>query len=302
MSLFPGREVSVVPAEQPRHLRAVTFVDLWNLLRGAKGALGPLAQTFSWPSFAHELKEAAARSLGSSGIRFTAKTDQVHLLQEGVHIYGAASKYGLGPGSRQWLHETGGLSGFDVSIDRVKVEKYDCPHCGQKMRIRRESGTDAHLISDLMWLAWQDRYDVAIVVSGDADLLPSVERVQLSGRKVVVALFDGTSKASRRVAHGNISLNSVLLDGSIYPDGSRVSNLRRAFSRPHVSQATLQLVLEHGHDLEKVKDQVKNNVEAYLVDGWFTPNPKSTQPEEDQRSELLARIREETLDGLDNAK
>lgn len=128
-------------------------------------------------------------------------------------------------------------------------------------------------------------------------------QVQLSGRKVVVALFDGTSGASRRVAHGNISLNSVLLDRSIYPDGSRVSNLIGAFSRPYASyEATLPLVLEHGHDLEKIKDQVKNNVEAYLGDGWFTPNPKSTQPEEDQRSELLARIREKTLDGLDNAK
>lgn len=40
-------------------------------------------------------------------------------------------------------------------------------------------------------LAWEKAYDVAILVSGDADLIPAVEKIQDRGLKVVNATWQG---------------------------------------------------------------------------------------------------------------
>jgi uncharacterized LabA/DUF88 family protein len=46
---------------------------------------------------------------------------------------------------------------------------------------------DAALVTDLLALAWQGSFDVAILVSSDADFIPAVEHVQDKGLKVVNA-------------------------------------------------------------------------------------------------------------------
>lgn len=52
-----------------------------------------------------------------------------------------------------------------------------------------EKGVDAALVTDLLSLAWQRAYDVAVLVSGDADYIPAVEYVQAQGLKVINAAW-----------------------------------------------------------------------------------------------------------------
>lgn len=290
MSLNPP--VSVVPSEQPRTLRAITFVDLWNLLRGAKGALGVSAQGFEWHQFVAQLRFAASRAVAPDASH--AKVDRVHLLDEGVYVYGAPGRNSAGPGSPDWLSELAAESGITVKEETTKLEKYQCHQCDGRIKIRRESGADAHLISDLLWLAWQDRYDVAIIVSGDHDLLPSIERIQLSGRKTVAALFDGESLGTRRAAHSTVSLNGILSNPQIYPaDGvAAIYSGLPGGLRFRSANDVFPIILKHGHEPGRLRDRLLTDMEKLLGDNWFSPDRKSDLPEEEQKQAKLAEYRE----------
>ncbi|MCL0102036.1 NYN domain-containing protein [Dehalococcoidia bacterium] len=52
-----------------------------------------------------------------------------------------------------------------------------------------EKGVDIMLATDLLQYAWRDLYDVAILVSGDADFTYAVQAVKNSGKYVEVAAF-----------------------------------------------------------------------------------------------------------------
>jgi uncharacterized LabA/DUF88 family protein len=52
-----------------------------------------------------------------------------------------------------------------------------------------EKGVDIMLATDLLRFAWADRYDVAIVVSGDGDFAYAVQAVKDMGKHVEVAAF-----------------------------------------------------------------------------------------------------------------
>lgn len=50
--------------------------------------------------------------------------------------------------------------------------------------IYKEKGVDVKLAVDLLDMAYQDKYDVAIIVSSDTDLIPSIERCRELGKRV----------------------------------------------------------------------------------------------------------------------
>ena len=52
-----------------------------------------------------------------------------------------------------------------------------------------EKGVDVALAIDLLALAWEDAYDMAIVFSGDADFVGAVEHVMRKGKNVEVLAF-----------------------------------------------------------------------------------------------------------------
>ncbi len=58
--------------------------------------------------------------------------------------------------------------------------KYKCPHCGKESisRTHIQKGVDTRICVDLVTLAVRDRYDVGILVSGDADLIEPVRFVK----------------------------------------------------------------------------------------------------------------------------
>jgi len=58
-----------------------------------------------------------------------------------------------------------------------------------------EKGIDIMLATDLLYFAWNNFYDVAIVVSGDSDFAYALQAVKNMGRHVEVAYFEsGVSK------------------------------------------------------------------------------------------------------------
>jgi len=52
-----------------------------------------------------------------------------------------------------------------------------------------EKGVDAHIVTDLFTLAWENAYDIGILVTSDADFVPAVERIQEKGIKIINATW-----------------------------------------------------------------------------------------------------------------
>lgn len=89
-----------------------------------------------------------------------------------------------------------------------------------------EKGLDVMLATDLLYFAWNDFYDVAILVSGDSDFAYALQAVKNMGKHVEVAYFEkGVSKDLLNVAD-----NQYLLDRSFFKGlwaGKRRSTRRR---------------------------------------------------------------------------
>lgn len=64
-----------------------------------------------------------------------------------------------------------------------------CPHCGKTMWGTVEKGVDTLIATDLIRLAWEDAYDVAVLASSDSDLVPAVDFLNQKGRKIIQAGF-----------------------------------------------------------------------------------------------------------------
>lgn len=64
-----------------------------------------------------------------------------------------------------------------------------CPACGGDMRGTEEKGVDVRIATDMIMLAWVDSYDVAVLISADADFVPVAEFLQTKGKKIVHAQF-----------------------------------------------------------------------------------------------------------------
>jgi len=66
-----------------------------------------------------------------------------------------------------------------------------CPHaqCGARISGTVEKGVDTAIVTDMIRLAWEDAYDIAVLASSDADLIPAVKFLDQKARKVIQAGF-----------------------------------------------------------------------------------------------------------------
>ncbi len=72
---------------------------------------------------------------------------------------------------------------------------------------------DLHLAVDLIEGAWEDKYDVAFLISGDGDFLPAVEAVRRRGKKVVNVFYrNSSSRNLKNFCDSSIELNKAILD------------------------------------------------------------------------------------------
>ncbi len=77
-----------------------------------------------------------------------------------------------------------------------------------------EKGIDIMLATDLLYFAWNDFYDVALLVSGDSDFAYALQAVKNMGKHVEVAYFErGISKDLLNIADNRYLLNRSFFKG-----------------------------------------------------------------------------------------
>ena len=173
-------------------VRVRIFIDFWNF----QLALNALEKAAGRTSF----------SLDWKGVS-TACCDQVDVLikpvsgvaYEGLHVYSSYTD-GKGPDMKHkhwvetWLDRQPGVVATCVKRSQKKsppkcpgchAETTQCKACGHDMRGMEEKGVDTRIVTDMMSLAWNGAYDVAVLVSADRDFIPVAEELQSRGIKVI---------------------------------------------------------------------------------------------------------------------
>ncbi len=71
-----------------------------------------------------------------------------------------------------------------------------------------EKGVDVALATDLLGMAWENAYDNAVLISGDADYVGAVSKVMSKGKNVEVVSFRGSCSAELK----NSGVKTIYID------------------------------------------------------------------------------------------
>ena len=131
-----------------------------------------------------------------------------------------------GPASdRQKVHlaaiEAKADTSLDIVLGRYAKRSQTCHSCHHAQSVYEEKMTDVNLGIRLMVDAFDNRYDIAIVVSADTDLAPAILAVhqRYATKRVIVAMPPGRDNGTlRQAAQGYTHVNKHNLYASQLPD------------------------------------------------------------------------------------
>ena len=184
--------------EQARHgSRIRVFVDYWNLQIALNERESEVTEEedarfkVNWRDFPSWVAKNAAQLVGVAEFSY-----------EGANIYVSYnSKTDVDRPFKNWLKTwLDRQPGIQVNVQERQPKAaprchschsriQECPHCGITLAGTVEKGVDTAIVTDMIRLAWEDAYDIAVVVSSDRDLVPAVQFLDAKGRKVIQAGF-----------------------------------------------------------------------------------------------------------------
>jgi uncharacterized LabA/DUF88 family protein len=196
-------------------MRVQIFVDFWNLQLGWNELVGRTTPPIKipWKDILPQVLVAEV-SKGSTSE------------YAGTNVYASIDPQSAkDKGLKNFLRIMDGFPGYSVSVAERKPRKphscsndgcrkpiNDCPHCHLPLRRTVEKGVDASLITDLLSMAFDDNYDIAILVTEDADFAPAVRYIQKkTGKKVIQAYFKRHGDELRNACWDHIFLDDLMV-------------------------------------------------------------------------------------------
>ncbi len=89
-------------------------------------------------------------------------------------------------------------------------EQLECSNCGAVFGRAAEKTIDAHIVTDLLGLAWEDAYDAAILVSADKDFIPAVEYLQAKNFKIINAAWRGIGNELAAICWASFEIDTLI--------------------------------------------------------------------------------------------
>lgn len=142
------------------------------------------------------------------------------------------------PGSKGLWKFLRGLElqrGYFVKREPRVARTARCKRCGGTYQYRAEKRVDSRLVADLIHFGAVNAFDIAVIASGDQDLIPAVEAANALGKQVYVAVWRGRglSRELRTRCFGQINLEQGVI--SFKTSSSRSRPIR--YSTPQVTPA-----------------------------------------------------------------
>jgi uncharacterized LabA/DUF88 family protein len=113
------------------------------------------------------------------------------------------------------------LSHLSIFYGHFLSDTITCRECGHSYTTHHEKMTDVNISVELMKDAFQDRFDLAFLISADSDLVSPVRTVQqLFPQKKVISIFPPGrfSSALKNVSSGVLRIGHAELSKSSFPD------------------------------------------------------------------------------------
>src|SRR5262249_29328579 len=120
-----------------------------------------------------------------------------------------------------YLEALSTLSPLRVFEGHFLATAVQCLSCHASWTSHEEKMTDVQIATELLSDAFQDRFDTALIVSADSDLVPPIRAIRaLFPGKSIVAAFPPKrySRALETAAHAHFTLGRAKLAHSQFPD------------------------------------------------------------------------------------
>ncbi len=194
--------------------KVVSFIDFWNFQlnwnKRTKKA------RFDWRTMPNILLQETRRILNKV-------EDDVNLSYQGIRIYASVNpKSSSDKKLTNFLNSTlRNLPGFFINIaerkSRLKPiwcsecnsEIDVCPKCGEPFKRAAEKGVDTAIVTDMFALHIDNVYDIAILMSSDADMVPMVTYLQNRGTKVINVAWRGMGYKLKETCWASFDLDSL---------------------------------------------------------------------------------------------
>ena len=143
--------------------------------------------------------------------------------QQLIHTKYFTSRIKGRPASQQrqstYLDALETLPNLSIYYGVFQPDQRNCPSCGRTDYPQQEKKTDANIATQMIHDAILRNFDVAILVSGDSDQVPTVEMVKrVFKRKVIVAFPPQRFSAQlQQVATGSFRVGDSKFSGNILP-------------------------------------------------------------------------------------
>lgn len=107
-----------------------------------------------------------------------------------------------------------------VHFGQYQRDPRSCPQCGASSLVWKEKMTDVNIAVEIVSDGFQDAYDTALLISGDSDLVPALQKLKvMSGKRKVVAFPPKrTSRSLAAVCPANFVIGRAKLAASQFPD------------------------------------------------------------------------------------
>jgi uncharacterized LabA/DUF88 family protein len=114
-----------------------------------------------------------------------------------------------------------------VVIGNYQIEEHRCHNCSSTLRIPKEKQTDTNIATEMVVDAFTNQWDRAILVSGDADLVPPIQAIRnrLPSKSVIVAFPPNRAlKELRQAATDHFHIENRMLEDCQMDDKVTLSN------------------------------------------------------------------------------
>jgi hypothetical protein len=194
-------------------MRTLVFIDYWNFQLNWNTRTG--GARCDWNKLGPEVLNHVNTLLAPMGL------GPAQL--EGVRLY-ASTLHG-DPGAVKmlnWINSTlKRIPGWSVFMRErhLKPKSFRCRACGHTLeqcpacqvtyRQAPEKGVDSAIVSDMLTLAWEGSYDLAVLLSQDADFIPAVQAMQKKGFKVVNAGWSAGGNQLQQECWASFPLDAI---------------------------------------------------------------------------------------------
>ena len=196
-------------------VRTKLFFDFWNFQLDWNRLVGKDAKNnpikIPWSNTLYRVLVAAVSRKSGQDATYA-----------GTHVYASVDPDG-DAGLRRFLHAMNSFPGYTAFVKERKAlrrgircancgHKIDsCPECKNLLRNTVEKGVDTTIAIQMIQLAFDDVYDIAILGSSDADLCPAVRFIyERTGKPVYHLSFPKTGYDMRNACYDHFQMQSLV--------------------------------------------------------------------------------------------